>query len=148
MYRNRRAGVLLHPTSVPGDCGIGTFGRHLRAFLEFISNSGFSLWQVLPLTPPAAGNSPYSAYSAFAGNHLLIDLEQLVADGDLPADCLQGADFPADRVDFERLTPWKEDLLREASERFLLRPPFIVWMNSGSSATGATGSMIMRCIAP
>ncbi len=118
MSRNRRAGVLLHPTSLPGVCGIGTLGRHLRAFLEFLSHSGFSLWQVLPLTPPAAGNSPYSAYSAFAGNHLLIDLEQLVADGDLPADRLHGVDFPKDRVDFERLIPWKEALLREAAESF------------------------------
>lgn len=118
MTRQRRAGVLLHPTSLPGNGGIGTLGAGLRSFLEFLSASGFSLWQVLPLTPPAAGNSPYSAYSAFAGNHLLIDLEQVVQEGDLPAERVQGADFPAERVEYERLIPWKEALLREAAERF------------------------------
>lgn len=121
MSRNRSAGVLLHPTSLPGAGGIGVLGSHLRLFLELLSQGGFSLWQVLPLTPPAAGNSPYSAYSAFAGNHLLIDLEQLVADGDLPASRLQGEEFPEDRVDFERVIPWKEELLREAAERFFQR---------------------------
>ncbi|CAH2030993.1 4-alpha-glucanotransferase [Trichlorobacter ammonificans] len=121
MTRQRRAGVLLHPTSLPGSNGIGTLGVELRGFLEFLAAGGFSLWQVLPLTPPAAGNSPYSAYSAFAGNHLLIDLEQLVREGDLAAERLQGADFPAERVDFERVVPWKEALLQEAAERFFAR---------------------------
>lgn len=119
--RQRRAGILLHPTSLPGPHGIGSLGENLRVFLEFISKTGFSLWQVLPLTPPAAGNSPYSAYSAFAGNHLLIDLEQLVAEGDLSADRLTNTAFPEDRIDFERLIPWKETMLCEAAERFFAR---------------------------
>lgn len=118
MTRQRRAGILLHPTSLPGPYGIGSLGQNLRVFLEFLSQNGFSLWQVLPMTPAAAGNSPYSAYSAFAGNHLLIDLEQLVADGDLSEDQLSDADFPDEHVDFERLIPWKEALLHEAAERF------------------------------
>lgn len=113
----RRAGVLLHPTSLPGPGGIGTLGKELEQFLSFLSQARFSLWQVLPLTPPAAGNSPYSAYSAFAGNHLLIDLEQLVAEGDLsPAEIQQP--FPSEQVAFDELIPWKEDLLHRAARNF------------------------------
>lgn len=118
MLRQRTAGILLHPTSLPGKGGIGTLGAGLRSFLEFAANSGFAWWQVLPLTPPAAGNSPYSAYSAFAGNHLLIDLEQLVKAGDLTRKQITKTDFPDERVDYEQLIPWKEDLLRKAAEKF------------------------------
>lgn len=117
MKARRNAGVLLHPTSLPGSDGIGTLGKELTAFLTFLEAARFSLWQVLPLTPPAAGNSPYSAYSAFAGNHLLIDLQQLTDDGDLPAERTKNS-FPLNSVDFEQVIPWKEILLREAAQHF------------------------------
>jgi len=117
MHTGRSAGVLLHPTSIPGPGGIGTLGKELHDFLDFLAKAKFSLWQVLPLTPPAAGNSPYSAYSAFAGNHLLIDLQQLVDEGDLPQHGITG-NFPQDAVDFESVTPWKEALLQEAARNF------------------------------
>lgn len=118
MPRQRRAGILLHPTSLPGPYGIGSFDSHLHDFLIFIAERGFRLWQVLPLTPPAAGNSPYSSYSAFAGNHLLIDLDQLLQAGDLPGDVLRDLSFPLDRVDFERIISWKENMLRTAAATF------------------------------
>jgi 4-alpha-glucanotransferase len=117
MTARRHAGVLLHPTSLPGADGIGSLGTELFEFLDFLSQAKFSLWQVLPLTPPAAGNSPYSAYSAFAGNHLLIDLHQLVDEGDLLPQAIQN-NFPQDHVDFDQVTPWKESLLHKAAENF------------------------------
>ena len=117
MTARRHAGVLLHPTSIPGADGIGTLGDELVNFLDFLAQAKFSLWQVLPLTPPAAGNSPYSAYSAFAGNHLLIDLHQLVNEGDLLPQAIQN-NFPRDHVDFDQVIPWKESLLRDAAENF------------------------------
>ena len=117
MANRRQAGVLLHPTSLPGPGGIGTLGQEAVNFITFIAKSGFSLWQILPLTPPASGNSPYSAYSAFAGNPLLIDLRQLVTEGDLSTSDTQQS-FPAGQIDFGQLIPWKEELLRKAATSF------------------------------
>lgn len=117
MNRNRRCGILLHPTSLPGPGGIGTLGQECRYFLDYLERAGQRLWQVLPLGPAAYGNSPYSCYSAFAGNPLLIDLEQLVADGDLDA-LVDDVDFPAGRVDFALVEAGKLTALRTAAACF------------------------------
>lgn len=77
----RRCGILLHITSLPGAGGVGSLGREAYDFVDFLADAGQSYWQVLPLTPPAKGNSPYSAYSVFAGNPALINLEQLEREG-------------------------------------------------------------------
>ena len=68
------SGVLLHPTSLPGPYGIGELGAHARAFVDWLSRAGQKYWQVMPLGPTGYGDSPYQAFSAFAGNPYLIDL--------------------------------------------------------------------------
>ena len=118
MLNKRGCGVLLHPTSLPGAGGIGSLGGDARRFIDLLSAMGMSYWQVLPLTPPACGNSPYSAYSAFAGNPLLIDLEQIAGEGDLPAEYGRG-DFPENRVDFDAVSESKLNLLQQAGSAFL-----------------------------
>jgi len=117
MVTGRTCGVLLHPTSLPGSGGIGAFGDEARRFVDLLSDMGMSLWQLLPLTPPASGNSPYSAFSAFAGNPLLIDCEQLVQEGDLPEDLRPGR-FSDKRVDFKGVAESRRELLRQAAARF------------------------------
>jgi len=77
--KDRAAGVLLHPTSLPGSTGIGTFGREARHFIDFLVDAGLKYWQVCPLGPTGMGDSPYQCFSAFAGNPYFIDLETLVA---------------------------------------------------------------------
>jgi 4-alpha-glucanotransferase len=67
----RLSGVLLHVTSLPSYGGIGDFGPAAYAFADFLVSAKQRLWQVLPLSPTGYGGSPYSAISAFAGNHLL-----------------------------------------------------------------------------
>ena len=73
MQLSRAAGVLLHPTSLPSEFGLGDLGEQARAFLKRLAASGQRWWQMLPLTPPGQGGSPYSSISAFAGNTALID---------------------------------------------------------------------------
>src|SRR5438105_4702604 len=114
----RRAGILLHPTSLPGPFGCGDIGPGAEAFLAWAAAAGFGLWQVLPLTAPGEGHSPYTALSAFAANPLLISPERLVEDGLIPAAALAGVPaFPAARVDFDAVGAWQEALLREAWDR-------------------------------
>ncbi len=120
MLNNRGCGILLHPTSLPGPDGIGTLGADARRFIDLLQNMGMSYWQVLPLTPPACGNSPYSAFSAFAGNPLLIDLQRLVDEGDL-ADAPSVGAYPEDRVDFTAVAAAKMALLQRAGSAFLAR---------------------------
>ena len=64
----RSAGILLHPTSLPGAYGVGELGSEAVAFLDFLAETGQTLWQVLPLGPTGYGDSPYQCFSAFAGN--------------------------------------------------------------------------------
>jgi 4-alpha-glucanotransferase len=115
----RTSGVLLHPTSLPSRFGIGDFGREAYRFVDFLAASRQSLWQVLPLGPTGYGDSPYQCYSAFAGNTLLISLEQLVTEGLLYADDLTNVpQFSDDRVDFQKAQNYKAPLLSRAFDNF------------------------------
>jgi 4-alpha-glucanotransferase len=80
----RRAGILLHPTSLPGEAENGTLGMHALRFVDFLAASGFSVWQMLPLGPTHADRSPYQCLSVHAGNPRLISFAQLEAWGWLP----------------------------------------------------------------
>jgi 4-alpha-glucanotransferase len=117
MHQRRKSGVLLHPTSLPGSGGIGCFGDDACRFIDFLHKAGQSLWQVLPLGPTAYGNSPYSCYSAFAGNPLLISLEALVAEGDSAGRKLK-AELPAERVDYKSVEQYKMQELCKAAASF------------------------------
>jgi 4-alpha-glucanotransferase len=118
MLNKRGCGILLHPTSLPGPGGIGSLGVNARRFIDLLYDMGMSYWQVLPLTPPACGNSPYSAFTAFGGNPLLIDLEQLVNEGDLPRTSGSGT-FSDERVDYHAVVATKMELLYQAGADFL-----------------------------
>jgi len=115
----RASGILLHPTSLPGRYGIGELGEEAFRFTDWLAEAGQSIWQVLPLGPTGYGESPYQLFSAFAGNPLLVSLDRLVARGWLNCSDLADAPaFPEDRVDFERVLPWKTAMLRRAFDRF------------------------------
>src|SRR5438309_7861790 len=121
MLSQRSAGVLLHPTSLPSLGGIGDLGPEAYAFADFLARCGLGLWQVLPLSPPGLGNSPYSAISAFAGNPLLISLERLAERGWIEKDQLKKLPAPHGRVDFDDAKAVKLPLLQRAAQNFLER---------------------------
>ncbi|MDH5613126.1 MAG: 4-alpha-glucanotransferase [Gammaproteobacteria bacterium] len=77
LSRKRRAGVLLHPTSLPESLGNGDLGHQAYRFIEFLNTCGFKVWQMLPLGPTHDDKSPYQCLSAHAGNPLLISLDWL-----------------------------------------------------------------------
>ncbi|HEY2091926.1 MAG TPA: 4-alpha-glucanotransferase [Thermoanaerobaculia bacterium] len=113
----RSAGVLLHPTSLPGRYGVGDLGDELIAFLDWAESAGMHVWQVLPLNPPGYGYSPYGCISSFAGNPLLISPQRLVEGGLLPS-IGNVPEFPGDHVDFERVTEFKNEILRASFAHF------------------------------
>ncbi len=118
MLQQRSAGILLHPTSLPSRGAIGDLGPEAYAFADFLARAQQGVWQVLPLSPPGLGNSPYSAISAFAGNPLLISLERLADRGWISQDRLAG--LPSfGSVDFDQVKAYKLPLLRQAAQNFL-----------------------------
>lgn len=119
MSFERSAGIILHPTSLPGKYGIGELGPEAKQWIDFLEAAGQTLWQVMPLGPTGYGDSPYQSFSAFSGNHYLISVELLIEDGYLEKSDLQDMpDFPTSNVDFGWVIPWKLEILGKAYERF------------------------------
>ncbi len=116
----RSSGILLHPTSLPSRFGIGDLGQSAYEFINFLERSGQRIWQILPLGPTGYEHSPYTMnFSAFAGNPMLVSLEQLADEGLLDADKLEPiTDTDSTRVDFDRVIPHKTQYLRQAYQRF------------------------------
>jgi 4-alpha-glucanotransferase len=114
----RTSGILLHLTSLPGPHGIGDFGAEAYRFADWLYSSRQRIWQWLPTTPIGPGNSPYQSVSAFAGSPLMVALEPLVAKGWLAPPELPAGGFDVQRVDFERVVPWRLAQLRAAAAGF------------------------------
>lgn len=115
----RSAGILLHPTSLPGPYGIGTLGKEARQFIDFLSLSGIGLWQMLPLGPTGYGDSPYQSLSAFAGNPYVIDPDELVSMGILDTASANAARSEnSGRVDFGLMFTRRNALLDTAWQNF------------------------------
>jgi 4-alpha-glucanotransferase len=121
MLRQRSSGILMHITSVPSAFGIGDFGPTTCAFVDFLQKAGQNCWQILPLnhTTSLTGHSPYSCFSAFAGNPLLISPVLLRRAGLVPKEALANRPaFGAQTIDFPKVSAYKRALLETAFERF------------------------------
>ncbi len=130
----RSSGILLHPTCLPGGHGIGDLGATAYRFVDWLEAAGQSVWQILPLGPTSYGDSPYQTLSAFAGNPLLISLDDLLDQGWLvSADLAELPELPADRVDFGAVMTVKDRALATAHARFVAtastsqKDEFIAW---------------------
>jgi len=119
---NRSAGILLSVTSLPSKYGIGCFDKAAYDFVDWLARAGQTYWQILPLGATSYGassDSPYQAYSAFAGNPYFISLDALIEEGVLMQEEVDAVDFGdnADDVDYTKLHEGRFKLLRKAYER-------------------------------
>lgn len=113
---SRSAGILLHPTSLPGKYGIGDLGPEAFRWVNALAKAGQSWWQLLPLGPTGYGDSPYQCFSAFAGNPNLISPESLVADGLISTADAEAAELPAGDVQYGESATHKRRLIGSAYE--------------------------------
>ena len=119
--RPRYSGILVHPTSFPGRFGIGDLGQSAYDFIDFLYDAGQTLWQCLPLGPTGFGDSPYQAFSAFAGQPLIISPDLLQKDGLLSeADLEDVPAFNVYTVDYGPVIAFKTGLLHKAFDNFLV----------------------------
>ncbi|UUX33925.1 4-alpha-glucanotransferase [Fundicoccus culcitae] len=119
----RSSGVLLHISSLPGDFGIGSFGKSAYQFVDFLVETGQSYWQILPLGTTSYGDSPYQSFSAFAGNTYFIDFELLTEEGLLKHSDYKDVDFgkKPHQVNYGQLFKTKRPVLELAVKNFLKR---------------------------
>ena len=119
LLRDRRAGVCLHLTSLPGPYGIGELGAAAHTFVDTMRAMGLSVWQFLPLGPTAYGDSPYQPLSTFAGNEMLVDIGELIHMRLLNhGEVSELTTLPDRYVDYGALIPLKNRLLALAASRF------------------------------
>ena len=117
----RSSGILMHITSLPSNYGVGTLAE-VDKFIKFLKTSGQSYWQLLPVTPTDFVNSPYASPSAFAGNTLLIDVDELCEEGLFSEETLHSCKN-ARGNDYGYAIEHKEIMLREACQNFLKENP-------------------------
>ena len=119
----RKAGILMHISSLPSPCGIGTLGAEAYRFADFLAAGGQSCWQLLPVGPTSYGDSPYQSFSSFAGNPYFIDLDLLAGEGLLRPEEYKNLDWGGDpsQVDYALLYRTRFPVLRKACDRMLAR---------------------------
>src|SRR5262249_31781486 len=86
---------------------------------RFLAQARQTSWQILPLGPTGAGNSPYNGTSAFAGNPLLVSLERLAERGWISRERLKALPDGVSAVNFDEVRAAQMPLLRAAAENFL-----------------------------
>ena len=119
MHLPRSSGLLLHISSLPGGYGIGDLGPTAWRFAEACAAAGQAHWQILPTCPTGFGYSPYASPSSFAGSPVLISPDLLVTEGLLtPIDLARAPKWGPDSVDYDRVIPLKQKLLKQAWQRF------------------------------
>ena len=114
----RTAGILLSVSSLPGNQGIGDFGKQAIYFIDALKTCGCHIWQILPLNPLGYGNSPYQPYSSFAGDEIYINIDRL-ADYDLiRRSSVKTFHKFSEQVDYEGVRIFKEPYFKKAYRIF------------------------------
>ena len=117
---DRNSGIIMHIASLPGNYGIGTFGKEAYKFADFLKSAGQKYWQILPLSPTSFGDSPYQSFSAFAGNPYFIDFDILEEKGYLKLKDYENENFGdnPEEVDYALIFKKKMHILRKAFLNF------------------------------
>lgn len=120
----RSSGILMPIFSLPSGSGIGTLGKAAYDFVDFLKAAGQTIWQILPVCPTGHGDSPYQAFSSYAGNPYFIDLELLEKDGLLKKSEYKNINFGSDphTVDYGLMYKNRYEVLKKAFYRFLADP--------------------------
>ena len=141
----RRSGVLMHVSSLPGAYSIGSLGEPARLFVDKISEAGFSLWQILPLSMTDSVGSPYKSPASFGANPYLIDLPSLYEEGLLTAEELRRAEHnDGGRVNFSLLEAERIPLLRLAAERVVDRSEIIAYVEARAELSRAAYFLALK----
>lgn len=112
---HRQAGLLMAVSSLPGTMGIGDFGKSAYEFVNRLSRTEASIWQILPLNPVGYGNSPYQTYSSFAGDEIYISIEQLFEEMNLD---FNFNPIVSEKADYDHARLIKREYLAQAFEHF------------------------------
>lgn len=123
ILKARYGGILLHPTSLPSNYGIGDLGPELSKFIDLLYKHKLNLWQILPLGPTGYADSPYQSFSAFAGNPMLISFEKLIEMKLLTAvEAEPSKSFPTSHVDYGSVIEYKWNVLEDAFNNYQKEP--------------------------
>lgn len=144
----RTCGVLMHITSLPSPYGVGTLGSEAYKFVDFLKKAGQTYWQILPVGPTGFGDSPYQSYSAFAGNPMLIDIDELIKAGLVSEDDkdLKILAEKKEFADFGQMFSFKRLILAKAHAAFAANADSEQKYLSANSAERMPGGWtIMRC---
>lgn len=121
----RARGILCPIFSLPSKFGIGTLGKTAFDFVDYLSDTGYKYWQILPIHPPTIDNSPYTAYSAFAGNELFLDLDELCESGYISTCDFENFNFGNDkaRVDYISVIDSRKKIYQKLFKNFIKNKP-------------------------
>ena len=118
-HYDHRAGILLHPTSLPSKYGVGDLGKEAFEFVDYLKSAGQSIWQILPLNPVGFGFSPYQSPSAFASNPMLISIDGLIELGLLEQSEVKPFESKNPAVaEFFKVKTFKEKYFKKAFDKF------------------------------
>lgn len=115
----RSTGILMPISSLPGNQGIGDFGKHTYRLINALESAHIAIWQILPLNPLGYGNSPYQPFSSFAGDELYISVDTLADYGLLKQSSIRNCNKFLNKVDYEKVRAFKAPYLRKAYKTFL-----------------------------
>lgn len=120
----RSAGILCPIFSLPSNYGIGTLGQSAYDFIDFLSDSNQTYWQILPIGSTGYGDSPYQSFSIYAGNPYFIDLDELIQEDLLKKEEVQTLEWgtSTSHIEYNTLYDLRFKVLKIAVKRFLNQP--------------------------